>query len=159
MSEIKLIVGLGNPGNNFIKTRHNLGFRIIDYLTKTLENSSEIKSKTADDFSSSFSNKFNGEYSFLLYQEKRFIFLKPQTYMNNSGKCVKDFIDYYQLSLSNILVIYDDLSLPLTQLRLRQKGSSGGHNGILSLIEYLGSSDFSRIRIGIGQKKDVSYKD
>lgn len=129
---MKLIVGLGNPGKEYESTRHNIGFMIID---KYLGN---IKYK----------EKFNG-----LYYEKdmdeKVIFLKPQTFMNNSGLCVKKFVDYYKINPENILVIHDDLDLEVGKIKYKINSSSGGHNGIKSIINNLRTQNFIRLKIGI----------
>ena len=140
---MKLIVGLGNPGKMYDITRHNIGFMIIDrYL-------GHVKYK----------EKFSG-----LYYEKdcgdKIIFLKPQTFMNNSGNCVKKFIDFYKISLDNVLIIHDDLDLEIGKIRYKYSSSSGGHNGVKSIISMLGSKDFFRLKIGISsieKSKVVDY--
>lgn len=156
--EWKVVVGLGNPGRNFLNTRHNLGFQAIDHLFRVMTDkflTSEEKNE-----GNFYYNKFsNGESLYFVLEEQRVFLLKPQLYMNNSGKCVKDFISYHQVPLSNLLVIYDDLSLPFSNIRLRQKGTSGGHNGILSLINHFGSTNILRLRLGIGQNPKIRYED
>jgi PTH1 family peptidyl-tRNA hydrolase len=139
---MKLIVGLGNPGKEYVETRHNLGFLIIDQLANKLE--VELNKQ-----------KFNGLY----YQTKEYILFKPQTYMNNSGECVSAFMNYFQIPFDNLLVIYDDISLPLGNFRYRQQGSDGGHNGIKNIIEKLGKKNFQRLRVGIGYDNNFLIKD
>lgn len=139
---MKLIVGLGNPGQKYYHTRHNIGFQIMDELSSKYE----ISFSHHDSVSEWGRGRIEG---------KDVIFLKPQTYMNLSGKAVLHFISYYRLSRDDLLVIYDDMDLPLGRLRIRLKGSSGGHRGMESIIQHLGSSQFSRLRIGIG-KPDIS---
>ena len=145
-AKIKLLVGLGNPGKEYQSTRHNLGFQVINYLTGKLDLSWQKE-------------KFKGLYTTGSYQHQKIMLLKPLTYMNNSGECIRNFVNYFQIPLENILVIYDDLSLPVGSFRYRQQGSSGGHNGIKSIIECLGTQKFQRIKVGIGSKQEVLWKD
>ncbi|WP_018924729.1 aminoacyl-tRNA hydrolase [Salsuginibacillus kocurii] len=136
---MKLIVGLGNPGRKYKKTRHNVGFEALDAAAKQLG----IKFKKAKLVKGSVA-----EYGIA---NEKVIFLKPKTFMNLSGEAVQPLADYYNIELENILVIYDDLDLSPGALRLRQSGGHGGHNGIKSLISHLGSKEFKRIRIGVGR--------
>lgn len=133
---MKCIVGLGNPGKQYEQTRHNIGFEVVD----TLSNRWNIPLSQS---------KFKGLYGIGLYNGEKVLLLKPLTYMNLSGESVRAVVDYYQLDLENILVIYDDLDLPVGKIRLRQKGSPGGHNGIKSITAHLGTQQFNRIRIGV----------
>ncbi|MGN1398557.1 MAG: aminoacyl-tRNA hydrolase [Erysipelotrichaceae bacterium] len=139
---MKMIVGLGNPGKQYEKTRHNTGFMVLDRIADKLN--IEINKK---------------EFNALTARNKQLILVKPQTYMNNSGQAVSQIINYYQIDIEDILVIYDDLDLKYGQLRLRPKGSSGGHNGIKSIINYLHSEDFKRIRIGIEKNPLIDTAD
>src|SRR6185369_12694942 len=139
---MKLIVGLGNPGTEYENTRHNLGFIIIDSLAKEL--GGELTKK-----------KFNGFY----YQTQDFILLKPQTYMNNSGDCISAFRNYFAIPLDNLLVIYDEISLPLGKFRYRLQGSASGHNGVKNIIELLKSQNFKRLRVGICRDKKFPLRD
>lgn len=135
---MKMIIGLGNPGKPYEETRHNIGFRVIDRL--------------ASDWNAPLTqSKFKGMYSVVHRPEGKVMLVKPLTYMNLSGECVGPLMDYYNVDLEDIVVIYDDLDLPTGQLRLRQKGSAGGHNGIKSLIQHLGTQQFNRMRIGISR--------
>lgn len=135
---MKLIVGLGNPGKQYEHTRHNIGFDCIDAICEKWDVAiNQIK--------------FNGAYATAHRPEGKVFLLKPLTYMNLSGQCVKPFIDYFKINIEDIIVIYDDLDLETGKLRLRQKGSAGGHNGIKSLIQHLGTENFNRIRIGINR--------
>lgn len=127
----KLIVGLGNPAEKFLKNRHNIGFMIVDKLI----NYYKCKSK-----------KCNNDY--IAYQHNELLLLKPLTYMNTSGKAVKQAIDEFDIQLNDILIIYDDISLPLGKLRIKNNSSAGGHNGIKSIIEYI-TKDFTRLKIGV----------
>ena len=133
---MKLIVGLGNPGSKYAGTRHNIGFDILDYTAKELD--IELNQ-----------SKFKGVFGTYLHKGEKIIFLKPLTYMNLSGESVAPLLNYYNIPLENLLVVYDDLDLPAGKIRLRQKGSAGGHNGIKSLISHLGTNEFNRIRVGI----------
>jgi len=134
---MKLIVGLGNPGKEYDNTRHNIGFIILD---KYLGN---VKYK----------KKFNGEY----FESGNVIYLKPQTYMNNSGECVSKFIKYYNINLDDLLVIQDDLDIEVGKYKFKENSSSGGHNGIKSIIHNLGTNSFFRMKVGIltDNKNDV----
>lgn len=136
VGNMKLIVGLGNPGKQYEKTRHNIGFEVIDALSNQL----------AIPLNQS---KFKGLYGIGLYKGEKIILLKPLTYMNLSGESISAVMNYYQIDIEDLLVIYDDLDLPVGKIRLRQKGSPGGHNGIKSTVAHLGTQQFNRIRIGI----------
>ena len=139
---MKLIVGLGNVGKEYENTRHNMGFMLVDrYL--------EYRNIT-----DKFKEKFNAMYVETTINNEKVIFIKPTTYMNNSGIAVRAFVDFYKLSSEDILVISDDLDLDLGKFRLRRNGSSGGHNGLKSIISHLGTDDFKRLRIGISNDKD-----
>ena len=138
---MKLIVGLGNPGKQYEATRHNIGFHVIDELSKRL-NIPLTQSK------------FNGMYGIGHIGAEKVMLLKPLTYMNLSGECIVPMMDYYEVNDDEIVVIYDDLDLQVGKLRLRQKGSAGGHNGIKSIIQHLGSQEFNRIRIGVDRPKN-----
>ncbi len=138
-SESWLIVGLGNPGKEYEKTRHNCGFRAIDMLAQTLG----CKIDKA---------KFQGLYGQVTYQNRKLFLLKPMTYMNLSGKSVLQLSAYYQIPPQRIIVLFDDISLEPGRLRIRSDGSAGGHNGIKSIISELGSQDFPRVKIGVGAK-------
>ncbi|CQR47482.1 Peptidyl-tRNA hydrolase [Paraliobacillus sp. PM-2] len=133
---MKCIVGLGNPGKKYEDTRHNIGFMVLDELA-TYNNWKINKSK------------FNGLYTMEKMEQTKIILLKPQTYMNLSGDSIRPLMDFYKLEVSDILVVYDDLDLPTGKIRLRQKGGHGGHNGIRSIIDHLGTKNFNRLRIGI----------
>lgn len=135
---MKLIIGLGNPGKPYEHTRHNIGFDIIDAL--------------ADKWGGALNQtKFNGMYATFHRPEGKVMLLKPLTYMNLSGECVRPMMDYFDIRVEDIVVIYDDLDLETGKLRLRQKGSAGGHNGIKSLIHHLGTQEFNRIRVGVSR--------
>ncbi|MBM7646462.1 PTH1 family peptidyl-tRNA hydrolase [Scopulibacillus daqui] len=135
---MKLIVGLGNPGSKYEHTRHNIGFEVIDALS---EQHQLPLTKT----------KFNALYGKGKINNEDVLLVKPLTYMNLSGEAVAPLMNFYKLSMDDLLVIYDDMDLAVGKIRLRQKGSAGGHNGIKSLIAHLGTQDFKRIRVGIGR--------
>ncbi len=135
---MKLIVGLGNPGKKYEDTRHNIGFQVIDQLAEKLNvplNQEKCKAVFGME-------TVNGEKVFLL---------KPLTYMNLSGEAVRPFMDFYKISINDLVVVYDDLDLLPGKIRLRQKGGHGGHNGIKSLLAHLSTENFKRIRVGIGR--------
>ncbi len=138
---MKIIVGLGNPGKQYEATRHNVGFHVIDELSKRMGTPLN-------------QSKFNGMYGITYVGTEKVMLLKPLTYMNLSGECIVPMMDYFQVEDDEIVVIYDDLDLQAGRLRLRQKGSAGGHNGIKSIIQLLGSQEFNRIRIGIDRPKN-----
>lgn len=133
-----LIVGLGNPEEEYSKTRHNMGFNVINKIAK--EYKIDITQK-----------KYQGLFGMGEIEEKKVILLKPQTFMNDSGKSVIKFKNYYKIPNENCLLIYDDIDLEKTNIRIRKKGSPGSHNGMKSVTEYLGTEDFPRVRIGIGK--------
>lgn len=138
---MKVFVGLGNPGRQYEETRHNIGFMVIDEL--------------ADMWNIPLTqSKFKGIFGQGTINGEKVLLLKPLTYMNLSGECVRPLLDFYKLDVEDLVVIYDDLDLPAGKLRLRQKGSAGGHNGIKSLIQHLGTQNFNRIRMGIDRPKN-----
>jgi len=135
---MKLIAGLGNPGAEYANTKHNVGFMLIDALAEHL-NASAWK----EDFSSSVAEaRIGGEKIFLV---------KPLTYMNNSGEAIGPMLSYYKLSSEDLIVVHDDMDIPVGTVRIRKKGSSGGHNGIKSILSHVDSEAFARVRIGIGR--------
>ena len=138
---MKLIVGLGNPGKEYEKTRHNIGFMFLDKY---------LKSKGI----SGFSNKNNGLYVKTKINGEDVIFLKPQSYMNLSGTVVSYYVNYYKIDISDILVISDDLDLNIGNFKLKSKGSSGGHNGLKNIEQMISSQNYKRLKIGISNNKD-----
>lgn len=134
-----LIVGLGNPGREYEKTRHNCGFRAVDLLAETL-------GCRIDKL------KYQGLYCQTTYKGKKLFLLKPQTYMNLSGHSVLQLSAYFNIPPQRIIVLFDDISLPPGRLRIRPDGSAGGHNGIKSIIQEVGSQAFPRVKIGVGGK-------
>ncbi len=143
---MKMIVGLGNPGKEYENTRHNMGFIVLDNYAKNLNTVIEKK-------------KFNGLYSVCNIGGEKVLLLKPLSYMNLSGEVVQSFVNYYDIDYSDVLVISDDLDLDFLDYRLRLFGSSGGHNGLKSIENSLGSNMFRRFRIGISNNKDIDTKD
>ena len=138
MNELYLFVGLGNPGKEYEHTRHNIGFDFID--------------RFADSFGEDIDkNGFHGMYTKIKYFDKDIILFKPFTYMNNSGVAIKEIKDYFKIDINNIVIIHDDMDFNPGIIRLKESGSSAGHNGIKSIINYLGTEKFKRLRIGIGK--------
>ncbi|WP_205370710.1 aminoacyl-tRNA hydrolase [Thermoleptolyngbya sp. PKUAC-SCTB121] len=144
----QLIVGLGNPGAKYDRTRHNVGFMLVDELARSWQiNLADHK-------------KFQGIFGEGTGPHRDKIrLLKPQTYMNLSGQSIRAVVDWYKLSPESVLVVYDDMDLPLGRLRLRLSGSAGGHNGMKSIISHLGTQNFPRLRIGIGKPKTAAPED
>ena len=132
-----LVVGLGNPGQKYANTRHNMGFLTVDLLA---EEAGVQLNKV----------KFKSAYNILRFAGTRCLVMKPQTYMNLSGEAVREAAQFYKIPPERILVIYDDVSLPVGKLRVRPSGSAGGHNGIKNIIAHLGTQDFPRVKIGTG---------
>ena len=140
---MKLIVGLGNPGKEYENTRHNIGFMVLDsYL-------GDVK----------WSSKFNGLYYQSVINGEKYIFLKPQSYMNLSGGVVKKYMDYFKITFEDILVIHDDLDLEVGRVRIKINSSAGGHNGIKDIIACLKTDAFARIKVGVSNNKNVDTKD
>jgi len=139
---MKLIVGLGNPGKEYKSNRHNIGFSLVDLLGRGWE--IELKKR-----------RHHGLYGSGVYGDESVVLLKPQTFMNNSGTCVAEAVNFYKLTPNDLLVVVDDMALPMGQLRLRRGGSAGGHNGLKDIQEKLGTQEFSRLRIGIGPAATV----
>ena len=140
---MKLVVGLGNPGNEYKKTRHNVGFMVLDsYLGEV-----------------HWSNKFKGLYYEKNVNGEKYVFLKPQTYMNLSGISVSSFVKFYKLTFKDVLIIHDDLDLPVGKFRIKINSSSGGHNGIKDIIASLHTDAFARVKIGISQDTNKDTKD
>ncbi|EUJ21284.1 peptidyl-tRNA hydrolase [Listeria grandensis FSL F6-0971] len=133
---MKMIVGLGNPGKKYERTRHNVGFMVVDELSFRYQTPWK-------------KSKFNGMTSSIVVNGEKMLLVKPLTFMNLSGECVRPLMDYYDISVDDVMIIYDDLDLPTGKIRLRQKGSAGGHNGMKSLIQHLKTQEFNRIRVGV----------
>ena len=132
-----LVVGLGNPGQKYANTRHNMGFLTVDLLAEK----QGVKLNKV---------KFKSAYNILTFAGAKCLVMKPQTYMNLSGEAVREAVQFYKIPADHVLVIYDDISLPVGKLRVRPTGSAGGHNGIKNIIAHLGTQDFPRVKIGVG---------
>ena len=139
-----MLVGLGNPGLNYAKTRHNAGFMAIDRFCE-IHNVKNFKSK------------FNALIADCNINGEKILIVKPQTYMNNSGEAVRDAAAFYKIPAERIIVISDDISLDVGKLRIKRKGSDGGHNGLKSIIYQLQSDNFARIKMGVGKKPHPEY--
>lgn len=143
-----LIIGLGNPEEEYRKTRHNMGFNTINKIAEQYG----IKVNKS---------KFQGLYESAIIEGKKVMLIKPQTYMNLSGECIKQFVDFYKIPNEDILVIYDDMDIEPGKIKIRKKGGAGGHNGMKSIIKMLGTEEFARIRTGIGRPEhsgdDINY--
>ena len=143
---MKLIAALGNPGKEYETTRHNAGFRFIDAF--------------ANQEGLTFNkNKFNGIYTEFNYNGEKIILLKPQKYMNLSGEVIRDFLNFYKIPVENLLVITDDLDTPVGMLKIKMKGSSGGHNGLKNIEQNLKTNNYKRLKIGISNNKDTDKID
>ena len=139
-----MIVGLGNPGQQYASTRHNTGFMTLDLLAQRLQ----VKVSK---------ERFQAQTAQAVYEGQKLLLVKPQTYMNASGLSVEPAAHYYKLPPERIIVLFDDISLPVGKLRIRKSGSAGGHNGLKSLISSLGSDQFPRVKIGVGAKPHPGY--
>ncbi len=135
---LKLIIGLGNPGRRYAQTRHNVGFMVIDHLARRWD----------QDFRSG-----RGPYVYIKDGRRQALLAKPTTFMNNSGEAVRHLSDYYDVALSEIMVVVDELDIPFGQLRVRKSGGAGTHRGLQSVLQHVGDADFPRLRIGIGGKQ------
>lgn len=144
---MKLIIGLGNPGKQYEKTRHNVGFMCLDNIAGKYN------------LTYKFESTFNAMVSVANIRGEKCIFVKPQTFMNLSGEAVNKIMNYYKVDIKDFLVIYDDMDLPIGTLRLREKGSAGGHNGIKNIIAHLKTQEFKRIRVGISSHENIDAKD
>ncbi len=140
---MKLVVGLGNPGKEYENTRHNIGFMCLDYFP-----------------GNKFDNeKYNAKYCKIRVNCKDVIFVKPLTYMNLSGQSIVKFVNFYKIDVKDVLIIQDDLDLPVGTIKLKYKSSSGGHNGIKSIIHELGTDEIPRLKVGISNNKMMNTKD
>lgn len=142
-----IILGLGNIGKEYENTHHNIGFMALDKIATS--NNLEFK----------LEKKFNAFICEYIYKGEKHLLIKPTTYMNNSGIAIRQVMDYYKKDITELLVIYDDLDLPLGNIRIRKNGSAGGHNGVKSIISHLGTQNFNRVRVGIKKEKDVDTID
>lgn len=143
---MKLIVGLGNPGIEYENTRHNIGFMALEECSKK--------------YNFNFNKeKFNGKYGETLINDEKYLFLLPQKYMNLSGEVVSDFVNYFKIDINDILIISDDLDMTTGRIKLKPKGSSGGHNGLKNIELHLGTSEYKRLKVGIANNKKIDTKD
>ena len=136
-----IVVGLGNPGNEYARTRHNVGFDVIDVIGEK-QNIRLTK------------NAMHGLIGEGFAGGEKLVLVKPQTFMNLSGQCVTELVSWYKPEMDHLMVVYDDIDLPLGKLRMREKGSAGTHNGMRSVIGLLGRQDFPRLRVGVGKKPE-----
>lgn len=139
-----IVAGLGNPGDKYKLTRHNAGFLAIDFICQEFGGQP-------------YKSKFDCLYSQVIIDGKKILLLKPQTFMNNSGHAIAKAVCFYKIPIENVIIIFDDISLPPGKLRIKRKGSDGGHNGIKDIIALLGNSNFPRIKLGIGNKPNPKY--
>jgi len=146
MGDMKIVVGLGNPGEEYVNTRHNMGFKVIDSLAKEL--ATDVKKR-----------KFGARFGTAEYSDKKLILLKPWQFMNRSGQAVATAVGFYKLGVKDLMVITDDMDLEPGRIRIRAKGSAGGHNGLADIIDKLGTKEFSRCRIGIGRGREEDAVD
>lgn len=143
---MKLIVGLGNPGKEYENTRHNMGFMVIE--------------KFAIDKSLTFNKeKFGGVYTEFMYNNEKIILLKPMKYINLSGEVVSSYVSYFKIKIPDILIINDDLDMPLGKIKLKVNSSSGGHNGLKNIEQHLDTKEYKRLKLGISNNKDIDTKD
>ena len=140
MENLSLIVGLGNPGAEYGRTRHNAGFLVVEELAKRAR------------AGWTFEKRFNARVAKVERDGRKVLFAEPQTFMNVSGESVSALLNFYQLPLAQLLVVVDDADLPFGEIRLRPKGSSGGHHGLESIEQHVGSREFARLKVGIGRK-------
>ena len=140
---MKMVVGLGNPGKDYKNTRHNVGYLVLDKYLPDVD----------------WKEKFNGMYCLKTIDGEKVLFVKPLTYMNLSGDCVVKFVNYYDIDIKDILVIQDDLDLKVGTYKLKKDSSAGGHNGIKSIINRLGTQEFNRLKIGLSHDRSMDTKD
>jgi len=134
---MRVVVGLGNPGKQYHATRHNVGFAVVDGLA-------------AAPTAGKFQSRFQAQVCEIQEGEQKVLLVKPETFMNLSGRSVRQIVDFYQLEMTDLLVVCDDVNLPLGKLRARSKGTHGGHNGLRDIQQHLGTTDYARLRIGVG---------
>lgn len=134
---MKIVIGLGNPGDKYAATRHNIGWRVLDMLASRYEGAFR------------FEKKFNAEVATVILGEEKVLLVKPQTFMNNSGESARAVIDFYKVTASDCVVVYDDNDIAYGTVRLRSAGSAAGHNGVKSLIQHMGTDEFARVRVGV----------
>jgi PTH1 family peptidyl-tRNA hydrolase len=133
---MRVVVGLGNPGNKYAGTRHNIGFAVIDYLAESPR-------------AGRFQSRFQGQVAELVEDGEKILLVKPETFMNLSGRCVREVLEFYKVPVEGLLVVCDDINLPLGKLRVRARGSDGGQKGLRDIQNHLGTAEYARLRIGI----------
>jgi peptidyl-tRNA hydrolase, PTH1 family len=138
---MKVVVGLGNPGKRYDGTRHNVGFAVIDSLAESPR-------------AGRFQSRFQAQVCELIEDAGKILLVKPETFMNLSGRCVREVMDFYQLPLTDLLVVCDDINLPLGKLRVRAKGTHGGHNGLRDIQNHLGTTEYARLRLGVDSPRE-----
>jgi PTH1 family peptidyl-tRNA hydrolase len=141
---MRVVVGLGNPGSKYHGTRHNVGYAVVDALA-------------AGPSAGKFQSRWQAQVCEMMEGDQKVLLVKPETFMNLSGRCVRQIVDFYQLEVSDLLVVCDDVNLPLGRLRARSKGTHGGHNGLRDIQNHLGTTEYARLRIGVdaGEKDDL----
>ena len=153
-----IVVGLGNPGREYARTRHNVGFDVIDVLSEK-HHIQLTKNAMHGQIGEGFVGgeklvRFQAQTAQAVYDGQKLLLVKPQTFMNLSGQCVTELVSWYKPEMDHLLLVYDDIDLPLGKLRMREKGSAGTHNGMRSVIGLLGRQDFPRLRVGVGKKPE-----
>jgi len=144
---MKVVVGLGNPGQKYAGTRHNIGYMVIDYLAESPR-------------AGRFQSRFQGQIAELIEEGEKILLVKPETFMNLSGRCIREVMSFYQVAVADLLVVCDDINLPLGKLRVRARGSDGGQKGLRDIQNHLGTVEYARLRIGIdspGQADAADY--
>ncbi len=140
-TEYRVVVGLGNPGGRYAGTRHNVGFEVADLLAQSPR-------------AGRFQSRFQAQVAELLEDPYKVLLVKPETFMNLSGRCVRQLLDYYQVPAESLLVVCDDINLPLGKLRVRARGTHGGHNGLRDVQNHLGTTEYARLRLGVDMPRD-----
>src|SRR5262249_3661778 len=138
---MKVVVGLGNPGSRYHGTRHNVGFAVVEYLAEGPR-------------AGRFQSRFQAQLAELVEDTEKLLLVKPETFMNLSGRCVRQVLDFYQLPVAELLVVCDDINLPLGKLRVRARGTHGGHNGLRDIQNHLGTTEYARLRLGVDAPRD-----
>src|SRR5689334_1092887 len=144
---MKVVVGLGNPGSKYAGTRHNIGYMVIDYLAESPR-------------AGRFQARFQGSIAELIEEGEKILLVKPETFMNLSGRCVREVLSFYQVPVEDLLIVCDDINLPLGKLRVRARGSDGGQKGLRDIRNHLGTDEYARLRVGIdspGQADAADY--
>jgi PTH1 family peptidyl-tRNA hydrolase len=143
---MKVVVGLGNPGSKYAGTRHNIGFLVIDYLAESPR-------------AGRFQSRFQGQIAELVEEGEKILLVKPETFMNLSGRCVREVMSFYQVAVEDLLVVCDDINLPPGKLRVRARGSDGGQKGLRDIQNHLGTAEYARLRIGIDSPGEADTAD